>query len=120
MRFRSSTAEATSALRPHALILPTCALPPPPPRRVLENVKELWKETPPGGECAAASPGARDFVALSTPSPPLCSPFANSAGKKALTRDRVVPKMFLRGDSVIVVVSGESLSKAGAPPATSA
>jgi len=51
--------------------------------RVLENVKELWKEVPPGG-------------------------------KKALTRDRVVPKMFLRGDSVIVVVSGESFKASGA------
>lgn len=36
------------------------------------------------------------------------------AGKKPLTRDRVVPKMFLRGDSVIVVVSGESFSKTAA------
>ena len=63
------------------------AYPPPPPehvfffRQVLENVKELWKEVPPGG-------------------------------KKPLTRDRVVPKMFLRGDSVIVVVSGESFKAA--------
>lgn len=51
--------------------------------RVLENVKEIWKETPSG------------------------------KGKKAVTRDRVVPKMFLRGDSVIVVVSGESFKAAG-------
>ena len=48
---------------------------------VLENVKEIWSEVPPGA-------------------------------KKAIPRDRVISKMFLRGDSVIVVVSGESLQAA--------
>ncbi len=41
-------------------------------------------------------------------------------GKKAVARDRVVPKMFLRGDSVIVVVSGESVRAAAGGAASGA
>jgi small nuclear ribonucleoprotein D2 len=52
---------------------------------VLENVKELWTEVPAG----------------------------NKKGQ-AIDRDRVISKMFLRGDSVIVVVSGSSLGAASA------
>jgi len=56
---------------------------------VLENVREIWKEGRPGAK-----------------------------GKGALVdRDRVVSKLFLRGDSVIVVVSGESLQAASAATA---
>ena len=51
---------------------------------VLENVKELWTEGRPGGK------------------------------KGVVNRDRVISKLFLRGDSVIVVVSGESLQAAAA------
>ncbi len=39
-----------------------------------------------------------------------------SGGKKPVQKERVIPKLFLRGDSVIVVVSGESLAKAGDAP----
>jgi len=53
---------------------------------VLENVKELWSEAPPGSKRGAAP----------------------------VARDRVISKMFLRGDSVIVVVSGESLARSAA------
>jgi small nuclear ribonucleoprotein D2 len=57
---------------------------------VLENVKELWTEGKPGGK------------------------------KGVVNRDRVVSKMFLRGDSVIVVVSGESLLQAASGSGSSA
>jgi small nuclear ribonucleoprotein D2 len=50
---------------------------------VLENVKELWTEVP-------VSSGKRG---------------------RPIPRDRVISKLFLRGDSVIVVVSGDSLPK---------
>jgi small nuclear ribonucleoprotein D2 len=45
---------------------------------VLENVKEMWTEAPKSGK--GAKRGAR------------------------VNRDRFVPKMFLRGDSVILVL----------------
>ncbi len=45
---------------------------------VLEQVKEIWSEVPPGGKKS-----------------------------RPVQRDRVISKMFLRGDSVIVVVSAE-------------
>ena len=44
---------------------------------VLENVKEMWTETPRRGK---------------------------NKGKKAVNRDRFISKMFLRGDSVILVL----------------
>jgi len=61
---------------------------------VLENVREIWKEGK-GGKGGGARGGA------------------------LVDKDRIIGKMFLRGDSVIVVVSGESLQAAagaaGAP-----
>jgi small nuclear ribonucleoprotein D2 len=45
---------------------------------VLEQVKEIWSEVPAGGKRS-----------------------------RPVQRDRVISKMFLRGDSVIVVVSAE-------------
>ncbi|KAH8916362.1 small nuclear ribonucleoprotein Sm D2 [Atractiella rhizophila] len=44
---------------------------------VLENVKEMWTEHPKG---------------------------SNKAGKKPINKDRFISKMFLRGDSVILVL----------------
>ncbi|KAI9178680.1 mRNA splicing protein [Blastocladiella emersonii ATCC 22665] len=46
---------------------------------VLENVKEVWTEIPKSGSSAAGK-------------------------KKPVTKDRFISKMFLRGDSVIIVV----------------
>jgi hypothetical protein len=54
--------------------------------RVLEEVRELWTETVPGS-------GGRS---------------------KPVQKERIVSKMFLRGDSVILVVSAESVAKAAA------
>lgn len=45
---------------------------------VLENVKEMWTETPKSGKGAAKS--------------------------RAVNKDRYISKMFLRGDSVILVL----------------
>lgn len=55
---------------------------------VLENVKEMWTDAPKtaggsGGGGAVAKGGAR---------------------RARVARDRFVPKMFLRGDSVILVL----------------
>jgi len=44
----------------------------------LENVKEMWTETPKG------------------------------KGKKAINKDRFISKMFLRGDSVILVLRNQA------------
>jgi small nuclear ribonucleoprotein D2 len=52
---------------------------------VLENVREIWKEGKGGKQ-----------------------------GGKLVDKDRLIGKLFLRGDSVIVVVSGESLQAAAA------
>lgn len=49
---------------------------------VLENVKEMWTDAPKTGGSGAAKGARRARVA----------------------RDRFVPKMFLRGDSVILVL----------------
>ena len=43
---------------------------------VLENVKEIWVETPKKGK---------------------------GKGSKAVMKERFIPKMFLRGDSVIII-----------------
>jgi small nuclear ribonucleoprotein D2 len=51
---------------------------------VLEQVKEIWSEVPPGGKKS-----------------------------RPVQRDRVISKMFLRGDSVIVVVSAEGARGGG-------
>jgi len=53
---------------------------------VLENVREIWKEAR-GGK---------------------------GGGGALVDKDRLIGKLFLRGDSVIVVVSGESLQAAAA------
>ena len=50
---------------------------------VLENVKEMWTDAPKAGGAAAKGAGAR---------------------RARVARDRFVPKMFLRGDSVILVL----------------
>ena len=51
---------------------------------VLENVKEMWTDAPKtGGGSGATKGGAR---------------------RARVARDRFVPKMFLRGDSVILVL----------------
>ena len=50
------------------------ALHPLAPCRVLENVREFWMETPRGGD------------------------------GKTVTKERVISKLFLRGDSVILVL----------------
>ena len=55
---------------------------------VLENVREIWKEGK-GGK-------------------------GGKAGGALVDKDRLIGKLFLRGDSVIVVVSGESLQAAAA------
>ena len=52
---------------------------------VLENVKEMWQETPKSSKSKAGADGK--------PSAP-----------KPITKDRYIPKMFLRGDSVILVL----------------
>lgn len=52
-------------------------------------MRELWTELPPGSK----------------------------KGAKPIARDRIISKMFLRGDSVIIVVDGESLRKATEAPA---
>lgn len=52
---------------------------------VLENVKEMWTDAPKNGGGGASGSGG--------------------GGRRArVARDRFVPKMFLRGDSVILVL----------------
>jgi small nuclear ribonucleoprotein D2 len=48
------------------------------PHRVLENVKEIWTEYPKSAKGAAKG--------------------------KPVTKDRIINKMFLRGDSVVLVL----------------
>jgi small nuclear ribonucleoprotein D2 len=55
---------------------------------VLENVKEMWTDAPKaGGSGAGAGAGAK-----------------GQKKRVRVARDRFVPKMFLRGDSVILVL----------------
>ena len=60
--------------RPTPDTSPACAFLDPPRRRVLEGVREFWTEAAKGGD------------------------------GKQVTKDRVISKLFLRGDSVILVL----------------
>ena len=58
---------------------------------VLEEVTELWQETPKSGKAkaaAAAAGGSDTKLSVSKP----------------VNKDRFIPKMFLRGDSVILIL----------------
>lgn len=57
-----------------AIVTLPASSPPPPPPQVLEDVKEMWVEYPKG------------------------------ASSRSVSRDRVISKLFLRGDSVVLVV----------------
>ena len=67
---------------------------------VLENVKEMWTELPKTGK------GEIDHVSVASCSDINSFSFLIPGKKKAkpVNRDRFIPKMFLRGDSVILVL----------------
>jgi small nuclear ribonucleoprotein D2 len=62
-------------------------------RRLLEDVKEMWTETSKGGK-------------------------NNAARGTAINKDRYISKMFLRGDSVILIVSNPASLAGGGPPSS--
>lgn len=68
---------------------------------VLENVKEMWQETPKSSKAKAAAAAA-----------------AGGDGKasvaKPINKDRYISKMFLRGDSVILVLKNPNTKSADA------
>lgn len=68
--------------------------------RLLEDVKEMWTETSKGGQRQSKNK-------------------SSSMRGTAINKDRYISKMFLRGDSVILIVSNPaSLAAAAAAAAT--
>jgi len=55
---------------------------------VLENIKEMWQETPKSGKSKQAAAAAG----------------GTGGGSKPINKDRYISKMFLRGDSVVLVL----------------
>ena len=66
---------------------------------VLENVKELWQETPKSSKAKAAAAAGGDGKASTA---------------KPINKDRYISKMFLRGDSVILVLKNPNTKAADA------
>lgn len=66
---------------------------------VLENVTELWQETPKSSKAKAAAAAAAGAD-------------GKSAGPKPVNKDRYISKMFLRGDSVILVLKNPKAKSA--------
>jgi small nuclear ribonucleoprotein D2 len=64
---------------------------------VLENVKEMWQETPKSSKAKAAAAAAAGGDAKASVSKPI-------------NKDRYISKMFLRGDSVILVLKNPNTS----------
>ena len=81
---------------------------------VLENVKEMWTEvTPKPRTCTLCADTSADGAAVeSLPAPSKhaagCSQIPKTGrgkkGSKPVNKDRFIPKLFLRGDSVILVL----------------
>ena len=71
---------------------------------VLENVKEMWQETPKSGKAKAAAAAANAGGGGDTK--------VNVA--KPINKDRFISKMFLRGDSVILILKNPSTKSADA------
>ena len=67
---------------------------------VLENVKELWQETPKSSKAKAAAAAAGGDGKASVAKP--------------INKDRYISKMFLRGDSVILVLKNPNTKSADA------
>jgi small nuclear ribonucleoprotein D2 len=65
---------------------------------VLENVKEMWQETPKSGKAKTAAATAGGEAKPSTAKP--------------INKDRYISKMFLRGDSVILVLKNPNTKSA--------
>ena len=66
---------------------------------VLENVKEMWQETPKSSKAKAAAAAAAGGD-------------GKASAAKPITKDRYISKMFLRGDSVILVLKNPSAKSA--------
>ncbi|CAF2454975.1 unnamed protein product [Rotaria sp. Silwood2] len=66
---------------------------------VLEDVNEFWQETPKSSKAKAAAAAAAGGDAKTT-------------GSKPVNKDRYISKMFLRGDSVILVLKNPKAKSA--------
>ncbi|CAF1367513.1 unnamed protein product [Adineta steineri] len=64
---------------------------------VLEDVTELWQETPKSSKAKAAAAAGGD---------------AKGSVLKPVNKDRYISKMFLRGDSVILVLKNPKAKSA--------
>ncbi|CAF0846367.1 unnamed protein product [Rotaria sordida] len=68
---------------------------------VLEDITELWQETPKSSKAKAAAAAA-------------ASGDGKTTGSKPVNKDRYISKMFLRGDSVILVLKNPKAKSADA------
>lgn len=69
--------------------------------QVLENVKEMWTEVP--KVCGARPPSSDSRAALNT-SASILQTGKGQKKAKPVNRERFISKLFLRGDSVILVL----------------